>query len=369
MFMLAGPNGAGKSTLYELVIRPRVDAPFINADVIQRDELKNPSMEASYEAARIAEQRRRQHLAERTDFVSESTFSHPSKLALIEEAKDAGFRVALYHVNVRDANLSVLRVASRTRNGGHDVPEDKIRERYARNQALIRQAMLVADYGFVYDNSRLNRSPERVIDFKAGRVIRVSGTVPAWARELYAQELQHVSASRLNPAAASFAEAQQLAQRLDAGAQLRIPERDSINRGEVVGETALHWVQRTEPGLFIAHIKSAVDQPLQLHGFYDISYPKRGAVVRPTSPEAIERSQAMAKVFLEVDEGAAIARFPELRGAYQALRTMARAMPASNTAAAAVAKEQLAKFVAAGRVPPTAPEPVKQLAPAKTPRL
>lgn len=368
MFMLAGPNGAGKSTLYELVIKPRVAAPFINADIIQRDELKNPSMQASYEAARIAEQRRRQHLAERTDFVSESTFSHPSKLALIEEAKQAGFRVALYHVNVRDANLSVLRVASRTRNGGHDVPEDKIRERYARNQALIRQAMLKADYGFVYDNSRLNRPAERVIDFKEGQVIRVSGTVPAWARELYSLELQHVSASRLNPAAASFAEAQQLAQRLDAGAQLRIPQRESIHRGEIVAETALHWVQRTDPQLFIAHIKSAVDQPLQLHGIYDISYPTRGAVVRPITLEEIERGHKMGTAFRELDETTATSLYPELRGAYQALRTMVKGMPAGNVNAAAIAKESLAKFVAAGRIPRATPELVKQLAPAKAPR-
>ncbi len=59
MFMLAGPNGAGRSTLYETVIRPRVAAPFINADVIQRDELRDASMTASYRAAEIAEERRR----------------------------------------------------------------------------------------------------------------------------------------------------------------------------------------------------------------------------------------------------------------------------------------------------------------------
>lgn len=98
MFMLAGPNGAGKSTLYETVIRPRISAPFINADLIQKNELRDPSMNASYEAAKIAEQRRQTHLENQTSFVSESTFSHPSKLVLVDEAKAAGFRVVIYHL-------------------------------------------------------------------------------------------------------------------------------------------------------------------------------------------------------------------------------------------------------------------------------
>jgi len=137
MFMLAGPNGAGKSTLYQTVIKPRVAAPFINADDIQRGELRDPSSQAAYKAADIAESRRRQCIAEGRSFVTESTFSHPSKLDLVDAARAAGFRVVMFHVSLRSADLSVLRVASRTREGGHDVPEDKIRERYQRNQALL----------------------------------------------------------------------------------------------------------------------------------------------------------------------------------------------------------------------------------------
>jgi len=58
LVLLAGPNGAGKSTLYQTRVAPSFAGPFINADIIQRDELKDPSMGASYEAARIAEARR-----------------------------------------------------------------------------------------------------------------------------------------------------------------------------------------------------------------------------------------------------------------------------------------------------------------------
>ena len=187
--MLAGPNGAGKSTVYEAMIKPRNNAPFINADLIQRDELKNPSMGAAYEAAQIAEARRREHLEAKKSFVSESTFSHPSKLSLIQDAKEAGFHIKVYHVNVSSPDLSVARVAHRVNQGGHNVPEEKIRERYERNQSIIREAVLLADRAFIYDNSTLGSPPKRALSFKSGMIDRIAETLPTWCQTLYAKEI------------------------------------------------------------------------------------------------------------------------------------------------------------------------------------
>jgi len=39
------------------VLKPRVQAPFIDAGIIRRDELKDASLEAAYEAANIASAR------------------------------------------------------------------------------------------------------------------------------------------------------------------------------------------------------------------------------------------------------------------------------------------------------------------------
>ncbi|MEP6721058.1 MAG: hypothetical protein ABJA77_06415, partial [Variovorax sp.] len=132
----------------------------------------------------------------------ESTFSHPSKLELVAEARRAGFRVVLYHVNVRLPELSVARVAQRVGEGGHDVPEDKIRARYERNQPLIRAAALQADYAFVYDNSSLNVAPERLLAFTHGRVTAAAAVQPAWARQLYAAEIEAFLQSTSDDAAA-----------------------------------------------------------------------------------------------------------------------------------------------------------------------
>jgi len=196
MILLAGPNGAGKSTLYELAIAPRLQAPFINADLIQRHELRDASMAAAYTAAGMAENRRQLALKQGLSFVSESTFSHESKLALVDDAKRAGFRVVIYHIHVRQPELSVSRVALRVREGGHGVPEDKIRERYERNQPLIREAVLRADFAFVFDNSQLNVPPRCVLNFRAGRVTMAAGELPSWASVLYADALRAFAAGQ-----------------------------------------------------------------------------------------------------------------------------------------------------------------------------
>ena len=147
---------AGLNDLYQTRVAPSFTGPFVDADLIQRDELRDASMQASYRAAEIAAKRRTSLLEARTNFVTETVFSHPSKLEIITEAKARGYMVIVMHVGVDSPNLSVARVRGRTSEGGHDVPEDKIRSRYDRGQPLIRQAVLRADRGMVFDNSRLN---------------------------------------------------------------------------------------------------------------------------------------------------------------------------------------------------------------------
>ncbi|GHF51555.1 zeta toxin family protein [Seohaeicola zhoushanensis] len=189
LVLLAGPNGAGKSTLYQTRVAPSFAGPFINADIIQRDELQDASMQASYEAARIAGTRRDEMLAAGRSFATETVFSHPSKLEIIETARARGYIVVVMHVGVEGADLSVARVRGRHEEGGHDVPEDKIRARYDRGQALIRAAVLRADRGIVFDNSRLNAPPRQMLVFAEGRLTMAAPILPAWILATYAADL------------------------------------------------------------------------------------------------------------------------------------------------------------------------------------
>ena len=190
MIVLAGPNGAGKSTLYRTRVAPAFAGPFVNADVIQRDELGDDSPEAAYEAAEIAARRRGEILTRGGDFVTETVFSHPSKLDLVEEARAAGYVVFVMHVGVGSSDLSMARVAHRVRAGGHDVPEAKVRERYSRSAPLIREAVRRADRGFVYDNSVAGRPPKLTLTFDHGVLVAVRKDPAAWIAEVYAAYLR-----------------------------------------------------------------------------------------------------------------------------------------------------------------------------------
>jgi predicted ABC-type ATPase len=121
--------------------------------------------------------------------VTESTFSHPSKLDLIRRAKALGYRVAVYHVNVETADHAVARVAARKARGGHPVPEANVRGRYERNQPLIRDAARLADWAFVFDNSALGAPPRRLITFVSGKATDVAPDLPGWASALYGEDL------------------------------------------------------------------------------------------------------------------------------------------------------------------------------------
>lgn len=189
LVLLAGPNGAGKSTLYQTRVAPSFAGPFINADIIQRDELQDQSMEASYRAARIAEARRIEMLEARQSFATETVFSHPSKLEFLEAARARGYLVIVMHVGVDSSDLSVGRVKLRAEEGGHDVPEDKIRARYARSQPLIREAVLRADRGMVFDNSRLNTAPQQMLVFATGRLVKATPILPRWILTTYVADL------------------------------------------------------------------------------------------------------------------------------------------------------------------------------------
>ena len=97
--LLAGPNGAGKTTLYERVIFPsRPGLPFVDADDIAVARFGDEAARMSYAAAEIAADTRAALIEARLDFCTETVFSHPSKVALIDTAVAAGYDVVLHVV-------------------------------------------------------------------------------------------------------------------------------------------------------------------------------------------------------------------------------------------------------------------------------
>ena len=181
LHLLAGPNGAGKSTYANRVLTPVTGLPFINADVIAKQRWPGAEVEHAYEAARMAEGQRRQLMSTRRSFITETVFSHVSKVALIADAVALDYLVHL-HVLLVPVDTTVQRVAERVRRGEHDVPVHKIRERFDRLWALVADAIDLADEAEVLDNSSA-RNPFRVCaTFESGRLVG-DASWPTWVPE------------------------------------------------------------------------------------------------------------------------------------------------------------------------------------------
>ena len=156
-YLLAGPNGAGKSTLYKaLALQGTIpaSAEFVNADLHEAAHLQHiADPEARSEAARHwADARRAELLRTGESFVSETVFSHESKLALIEAAQQLGFFVMLIVVCLDDPQRLLARVAGRITEGGHAVPPERILARYPRTLANLSVAVRLADLAILYDS-------------------------------------------------------------------------------------------------------------------------------------------------------------------------------------------------------------------------
>lgn len=227
--MFAGPNGSGKSTLKSL-LPPVLQGVYLNPDEIEQ-EIRNqgfldlnkygvttgegevlrffkgseflastgqaPAVGQlgfangqlsfagaavnSYFASTAGGFLRQKLLEQRTTFTFETVMSHPSKVALLEQAQGMGYRTYLYYIATEDPDINVSRVRSRVQRGGHPVPEDKIASRYHRSLGLLMDAIRHTNRAYVFDNSGENRERTWIAEITDGRVLEMkTDQMPAW---------------------------------------------------------------------------------------------------------------------------------------------------------------------------------------------
>ena len=181
LHLLAGPNGAGKSTLAHEVLVPVTGLPFVDADEIARSRWPGGELEHAYEASAAAAVERDHLLEQRRSFVTETVFSHPSKVDLVRRSAGRGYLVTL-HVVLIPVELALERVAHRVGGGGHDVPTDKVRARFDRLWPLVAVARDIADRATFYDNSRAATPFRAVATFERGRLVG-QARWPVWTPE------------------------------------------------------------------------------------------------------------------------------------------------------------------------------------------
>jgi predicted ABC-type ATPase len=134
--------------------RLRPDHPFLQEIKVINARLQAPaSVCDNYAAAAVVDFLREELLAAGQLFSFETVMSYPSKIDFFARARAAGYRTYLYFIATESAHLNIYRVKTRTALGGHDVPEEKIVERYTRCLELVGKALCHAYRAFLFDNS------------------------------------------------------------------------------------------------------------------------------------------------------------------------------------------------------------------------
>lgn len=152
--VLGGPNGAGKTTLSSTLKRVFDVEHFVNADVIASGLGGNDSERRALRAGRLMLEELDKLAAQREDFIFESTLSSRTFAPWLRKLADSGYQVHIAYVWIRSAELSMERVRARVARGGHSIPDDVIRRRYARSCAnLVNLYMPLATSWRIFDNS------------------------------------------------------------------------------------------------------------------------------------------------------------------------------------------------------------------------
>jgi predicted ABC-type ATPase len=140
IIILAGPNGAGKTSFAkEYLTQERLGFAFVNADEIARG-ITTPGMSRTQRdtaAARAMLTQIDALTSVGADFVIETTLASLTHAAKIPAWRASGYRVVLFYLRLPSIEASIDRVARRVAAGGHDIPEDTIRRRFAKSQNYL----------------------------------------------------------------------------------------------------------------------------------------------------------------------------------------------------------------------------------------
>lgn len=177
---LGGPNGAGKSTFFDAFLS-KAGLYFVNADVLALSLQID-----AYQAAGLADKLRLQLFEERESFIFETVFSDPAgdKVNFLIEAEKAGYTVLLIFIGISSRGLSETRVSMRAAAGGHDVPEQKLRDRFPRTMVNLKRALSDICNILVYDHSDLEKGYRLVASRADCGKVQLRQPTPAWLRRL-----------------------------------------------------------------------------------------------------------------------------------------------------------------------------------------
>ena len=155
VILLGGPNGAGKTTTAKRLLPDFLSLrDFVNADAIAAGLSAFAPQSVARQSGRLMILRLGELASRGADFAFETTLASRTLAPFLRRCRVRGYRVTVVYVWLGSADLAVERVALRVRSGGHAVPEETVRRRYAAGwRNFLELYRPISDEWLVYDNS------------------------------------------------------------------------------------------------------------------------------------------------------------------------------------------------------------------------
>ena len=153
---MLGPNGAGKTSFANKHFdKPRAGFVYLNADEIARDLTASGLSEAQRNVRAGREMLRRYDAlaAARASFMFETTLASLTYARKIPQWRQHRYVVALIYLRLANVAMSIERVRRRVAQGGHDIPEGTIRQRFAKSADYFEKHYKgIVDEWYVWDS-------------------------------------------------------------------------------------------------------------------------------------------------------------------------------------------------------------------------
>lgn len=181
IILLAGPNGAGKSTAAAYLLPEILGvSTFVNADMIAAELSPDAPERAAFEAGRRALAQLDALTAAAESFALETTLAGRAYVPWLRRCIGTGYQVHLRFLWLPAVEDAIQRVAHRVASGGHNIPEDVIRRRYAASvRNFVHLYRPLATTWALYDSSE--RFPRLIVRGEGARTTAVADP-SAWVR-------------------------------------------------------------------------------------------------------------------------------------------------------------------------------------------
>ncbi len=192
--VVAGPNGAGKSRLCPFYVSIKSFDGDKLALNLRKEHPDWPEHWISGTVASELEKQKNQALEQKKDFAFETNFSNEMVVNMIEEFKNAGYKVSLCYFGLYSEDESVSRVILRSQTGGHDVSDEVIRFNFTEGLKNAKEHLdLFENITFVDGNSDFGR----IVALHIGKNGKheVTNDPPLWFKEHFLKPFEALVAT------------------------------------------------------------------------------------------------------------------------------------------------------------------------------